>query len=267
VFLDVGGTWDRTAWRNMNGTVEVTLKSDQFQVSTSQLTLDEINPGVPLGPIVLAGDYRAPAQQPMVGQLTLTQANAGALGGQLNIASGRWDLASAPVTVPLELDRLNLAQLLQVYPAEGLAGTGVLSGTIPLVVDPATGVQVKRGRLGALEPGGQLQLSAERLRALGQKNETMELVSKALENFRYSALSSDIDYDENGNLMLGLHLQGNSPGVGDGRAVVLNINIEENIPALLTSLQLSGRVTDAVAERVKKLLKKREREAAEDLIK
>jgi len=267
VFLDVGGTWDRTAWRNMNGTVEATLKSDQFQVSTSQLTLDEINPGIPLGPIALAGDYRAPAQQPMAGQLTLTQANAGALGGQLNIASGSWDLASAPVTVPLELDRLNLAQLLRVYPAEGLAGTGMLSGTIPLVIDPATGVQVKRGRLGALEPGGQLQLSAERLRALGRKNETMELVSKALENFRYSALSSDIDYDENGTLLLGLHLQGNSPEVGDGRAVVLNINIEENIPALLTSLQLSGRVTDAVAERVKKLLKKREREAAEDLIK
>jgi hypothetical protein len=168
--------------------------------------------------------------------------------------------------VPLELYRLNLAQLLRVYPAEGLAGTGILSGTIPLVIDPATGVRVKRGRLGALEPGGELQLSGERLRALRQKNETMKLVSKALENFRYSALSSDIDYDENGTLMLGLHLKGNSPEVGDGRAVVLNINIEENIPALLTSLQLSGRVTDAVAERVKKLLKKREREPAEDLI-
>jgi hypothetical protein len=49
--------------------------------------------------------------------------------------------------------------------------------------------------------------------------------------------------------------------------VVLNITIEENIPALLTSLQLSGRVTDAVAERVEKLLEKREREGAEDLIK
>ncbi|MEH6354536.1 MAG: YdbH domain-containing protein [Marinobacter sp.] len=266
VFLDVGGTWDRTAWRNMTGTVDATLKSDQFQVSTSQLTLDEINPGVPLGPIVLAGGYRASTQQPMAGQLTLSQANAGALGGQLSIAAGRWDFASVPVTVPLELDSLNLAQLLRVYPAEGLAGTGMLSGTIPLLVDPATGVRVKRGRVGALEPGGQLQLSAERLRALGQKNETMDLVSKALENFRYSALSSDIDYDENGTLMLGLHLQGNSPEVGDGRAVVLNINLEENIPALLTSLQLSGRVTDAVAERVKKLLKQREREPAEDLI-
>ncbi|PFG07880.1 intermembrane phospholipid transport protein YdbH family protein [Marinobacter sp. LV10MA510-1] len=267
VFLDVGGTWDRTAWRNMNGTVEATLKSDQFQVSTSQLTLDEINPGIPLGPLVLAGDYRGPAQQPMAGQLTLTQANAGALGGQLSIAPGSWNFAAAPVTVPLELDRLSLAQLLLVYPAEGLAGTGILSGTIPLLVDPATGVRVKSGRLGALEPGGQLQLSAERLRALGQKNQTMELVSKALENFRYSALSSDIDYDENGTLMLGLHLKGNSPEVGDGRAVVLNINLEENVPALLTSLQLSGRVTDAVAERVKKLLRKREREPAEDLIK
>jgi hypothetical protein len=266
VFLDVSGTWDRTAWRTMNGTVDVALESDRLQVSTSQLTLGEVNPGIPVGPIIFAGDYRASVKQLAAGRLTLTQANAGALGGQLSIAPGSWNFAAVPVTVPLELDSLSLSQLLLVYPAEGLAGTGILSGTIPLVVDPATGVRVERGRMGALEPGGQLQLSAERLRALGQKNKTMELVSKALENFRYSALSSDIDYDENGTLILGLHLKGNSPEVGDGRAVVLNINIEENIPALLTSLQLSGRVTDAVAERVEKLLEKREREPAEDLI-
>jgi hypothetical protein len=40
--------------------------------------------------------------------------------------------------------------------------------------------------------------------------------------------------------------------------VVLNVNLEENIPALLTSLQLSGRVSDAVAERIRKMLQKRE---------
>lgn len=265
-FTDVGGTWDRTAWRKMNGALQAALAGDRLTVNTSQLTLEEINPGIAVGPVVLAGDYHTALQNLTSGQLTLTHASADVLGGEVSVAPGSWDLAAAPVTVPLQLDRLSVAQLLRVYPAEGLAGTGILSGTIPLLVDPASGVRVKRGRIDALEPGGQLQLSAERLRALGQTSETMNLVAKALENFRYSVLDSDIDYDENGTLMLNLHLKGNSPEVGEGRPVVLNINLEENIPALLTSLQLSGRVTDAVTERVKKMLERRGRQPQEDLI-
>ena len=265
VFTDWSGTYDRTAWSRMNGAAEFLVKNDRINVTTPELTVDEVNPGLPVGPVLLAGSYEAPLAQLAAGELTLEKASSGALNGEVQIQPGSWDLAQSPVTIPVELSQLSLAHLLQLYPTEGLAGTGILSGTVPVLFDPATGIRVEGGRIDALKPGGRLQLTAERLKALASQNEAMKIVAQALEDFRYSVLDSGIDYDEDGTLMLKLHLKGSSPEVGKGQPVVLNINLEENIPALLTSLQLSGRVSDAVSERVKKLLQNRERES-DDLL-
>ncbi|OEY65361.1 intermembrane phospholipid transport protein YdbH family protein [Marinobacter sp. X15-166B] len=261
----VNGTYDRTEWVGMNGRAGLALGAERFTLEVPELTIAGVNPGVPVGPLSVVGRYQAPLAQFAAGQLTLQKATAAALGGQLTISADTWDLADPPVTLPVELTRLSLAQLLTVYPTEGLAGTGTLSGTLPLLFDPATGVQVQQGRIDALAPGGRLQLSAERLQTLARGNETMRLVATAMENFHYSVMGSGIDYDRDGNLTLSMHLEGHNPELQDGHPVVLNINLQENIPALLTSLQLSGRVSEAVAERVRQLLKKREHNPA-DLI-
>lgn len=260
VFADWSGTYDRTAWSRLNGVAKFLLNEGRIKASTPELTIAEVNPGMPVGPVRLVGHYEAPLGQLAAGRLTLKEAYSGALGGEVTIQPGSWDLAEAPVTFPVELNKLSLARLLQLYPTEGLAGTGILSGTVPVLFDPATGVRVERGRIDALKPGGRLQLTAERLKSLASQSEAMRLVAQALEDFRYSVLDSGIDYDKDGTLVLTLHLKGNSPEVGEGQPVVLNINLEENIPALLRSLQLSGKVSDAVTERVKKLFKKRERD-------
>lgn len=265
VFTDLSGTYDRTAWNRMNGAAEFLVKNDRINVATPELTVEEVNPGLPVGPVLLAGSYETPLARLFAGELTLKKASSGALDGEVKIQPGRWDLALAPVTIPFELSQLSLARLLQLYPTEGLAGSGILSGTVPVLFDPANGIRVERGRIDALKPGGRLQLTAERLKALASQSEAMKLVAQALEDFRYSVLDSGIDYDEDGTLLLKLQLKGNSPKVGKGQPIVLNINLEENIPALLTSLQLSGRVSDAVSERVKKLLRKRESES-DDLL-
>lgn len=263
VFADWSGTYDRTVWSRMNGAAEFSLESERIKVDVPELTIEEVNPGLPVGPVRFVGGYEASIAQLASGELALETAHIGALGGDVNIQPGSWDLAQAPVTIAVELNQLSLARLLQLYPAEGLAGTGILSGTVPVLFDPATGIKIEQGRIDAVKPGGRLQVTAERLKALASQSESMKLVARALEDFRYSVLDSGIDYDEDGTLMLKLHLEGNSPEVGKGQPVVLNINLEENIPALLTSLQLSGRVSDAVAERVKKLLKNRERDSGD----
>jgi len=81
------------AWRNMNGTVEVTLKSDQFSGVDIQVDLGEINPGVSTpGPSSWPEDYLAASTAAMAGQLSLTQAKPAAFGGgQLASRTGRWE--------------------------------------------------------------------------------------------------------------------------------------------------------------------------------
>jgi hypothetical protein len=168
-----------------------------------------------------------------------------------------------PVQATVWLNDLQLDQLMQAYPTEGLDGSGVLEGQVPITVG-ADGVSVNGGQITAKAPGGTLSLPADRLQSLAANNDTMALVVDALQNFNYSVLSSTIDYDQSGQLNLGLRLEGKSPQVLEGQPIVVNINLEEDIPALMTSLQLSGRVNEAVAERVRQLMERRQTSDTQD---
>lgn len=259
----LSGILDRMAWSGMNGTVELSYEQDTLVARTSELEMAEVNPGVPLGPISFSGRFKAPAGALTGGTVSVVRAHAGFLGGELRVKPGEWHLANLPVTVPVWLNNIRVDRLMTVYPAEGLAGTGRLQGEVPLVIG-RDGVQVAGGNIRAVAPGGTLKLPADRLQALARNNATMDLVVQALQNFNYSVLNSTIDYDQKGTLNLGLRLEGSNPQVRDGHPIVVNINLQEDIPALLTSLQLSGRVNEAVTERVRKLMEKRETDEAGD---
>lgn len=257
VFDGLGGVFDRTAWNGLDGNIAIGLSGEQLDVQTSDLAADSVNPGIALGNIRVAARYRSTIRELAAGSLELNKASAELLGGIVRIEPGEWDLAEMPFRVPLELSGIELSELMQVYPAEGLAGSGSLSGTVPLRLSEQ-GVSIESGRVEAVAPGGTLKLPADRLSSMAKGNEAMALVVRAMQNFNYSVLNSTVDYHQDGTLILGLRLEGSSPDVRDGHPIVLNINLEEDIPALLTSLQLSGRVNDAVTEKVRNLVKKRE---------
>lgn len=228
----------------------------ELELRAPNLQLQQLNPGIPIGPISVGGRYSAPVAQIQSGALELEQATASFLGGDIGVEPTVWSLANTPVRVVLDVRKVELSQLMAVYPAEGLAGSGLLSGQVPVLIGPG-GVRVDRGQLAAAEPGGTLILPVERIRAFAQGNAAMKLVAEALENFHYSVLNSTINYGQDGTLVLGLHMEGRNPDVQNGQPIELNINLEEDIPALLTSLQLSGRVSDAVTERVRELVRKK----------
>jgi hypothetical protein len=58
-------------------------------------------------------------------------------------------------------------------------------------------------------------------------------------------------------LRLALRLEGHNPNLEQGRPIHLSINLEEDIPALLTSLQLTDRVSDTIQRRVRERLQQR----------
>ena len=257
VFDNLDGLYDRTAWTGLDGRVNLNLDNDHVNVRTSDLVLDALNPGIALRDVRVAGLYRSPRDQIANDTLVLDQASSELLGGEVRVTPGEWQLADMPLRISLELSGIELAKLMQVYPAEGLAGSGLLQGAIPVRVGPE-GVSIDVGQVQAVAPGGTLKLPADRLKGMAQGNQAMALVVQAMENFHYSVLNSTIDYAQDGTLMLGLRLEGSSPEVRDGHPIVLNINLEEDIPALLTSLQLSGRVNEAVTEKGRNLIRERD---------
>lgn len=252
----LAGIYDRTLLDGLEAHLQLLLEGNQLQLKVPALSLKQANPGIALGPLRLQGDYSATLDRPFKGRLALRQADSGLLGGLLRLEPATWDLAQEGLLLPLHLQGLELEQLFRAYPTEGLAGQGTLDGQLPLRISP-TGLSIQQGQLAARAPGGTLQFHSERIRALGRANPSMQLVTQALEDFHYQRLSSTVDYDEQGKLLLGLRLEGRNPALENGRPIHFSIALEEHIPTLLASLQLTGKLNDLIKQRVQERMRQR----------
>ncbi|WP_455232518.1 intermembrane phospholipid transport protein YdbH family protein [Geopseudomonas aromaticivorans] len=252
----VGGIVDRSELSGLDARLAAELRGEKLFIELPDLRLASLNPGVPLGPLQLRADYQAALAQPLAGRLQLWQADSDLLGGQLRVAPTRLELAHRPLQLPVQVRGLELAKLLEVYPAEGLSGSGTLDGQLPLRID-RDGLGIDQGQLQARAPGGVLRFHSERIRAFGQSNPALRLATLALEDFHYDQLESQVSYDPQGKLLLVLRLHGRNPALEGGRPVNFTINLEEDVPSLLTSLQLSGRVNEAIQRRVQQRLQPR----------
>jgi hypothetical protein len=256
-FKGLAGIYDRSELNGLDGRLNLRLQANRLHLEVPELRLEQANPGISIGPLRLQADYSAPVAQPLAGRLEWQLAESAFLGGRVWLEPGGWNPAESSERLPLHLQGLGLEQLLLAYPAEGLTGTGLLDGLLPLYLSPS-GVRIEQGSLAARPPGGLLQFRSERIQALGRSNPAMRLVAEALDNFHYSRLSSGVSYDEQGKLLLNLHLEGRNPSVEGGRPINFNVNLEEDIPALLTSLQLSDRVNQTIQRRVQEYLRQRQ---------
>jgi hypothetical protein len=114
------------------------------------------------------------------------------------------------------------------------------------------GVVVQDGSVEARPPGGVIRYRP--VTAAGQSvsslNSNMETVLQALSDFHYNVLAMSVQYQEDGNLLLNSRLEGQNPGWQNGRPVHFNLNVQENIPALLKTLETVTRVEEALTERL-----------------
>lgn len=249
----LGGIHDRAAFEGLGFPLDLTLRGDDLTLDLPNLSLAMYDPGIPLGPLSLNGRYSTSMEAPMGGRLDIRQGSLGLLGGRMVLQPGELDLGQETQELLVELEGLQLARLFEVYPAEGLGGHGTVDGRLPVRLINGRPT-VESGRLEAREPGGKLQYRSDKLREMGRANPGMRELALALDDFRYTVLESDLDYGSDGVLILGLRLEGSNPDLQRGRPVHLNVRLEEDIPALLASLQLSGQVSDIIQRRVQERL-------------
>jgi hypothetical protein len=190
----------------------------------------------------------------------------------------------------LAVEKIQLAELLKQHPSAQMAGDGVLSGTIPLhFLQPITTApvtqtlpltasskaeaaksplsstanhqaiaqwQILGGSLSAEAPGGRLQYQYQPV--AGKEPAGMDLAWQALSDFRYQTLATAVELQPNGKVLLQIKLHGYNPKLQQGRPVHFNINVEEDLPALLTSLQLSGQISDRVRQRIQQKIQQQQ---------
>jgi len=249
----LGGIFDRTELTGLDASLALSLQGDRLLVEMPELSLEQANPGISFGPLSFRGNYVASLQRLERGRLDWQMAEVRLLGGRLWLDPGGTDLGAHEQSLNAHLWGLQLPLLLEAYPTEGLAGTGIIDGELQLHRN-AEGLSIEKGMLQAREPGGVLRFRSAKFQALGQSNPAMRLAVGALDDFHYDLLTSDVRYATNGKLDLGLKLNGRNPALEGGRPVNLTINLQEDIPALLTSLQLSDRVSETIRRRVQQRL-------------
>lgn len=254
---DLGGIYDRMLVDGLSADLSFHKEGEQVMLGSQFMQVKRLNPGVEMGPLQIAGSYTSQSSDLLKGMVALRQLELGLLGGRVWAEPVHFDLSDNPVRVPLLIRGIDLSRILELYASQDLSGHGTLDGNLPLMVS-SQGIAVAEGSLYARPPGGVLRYSHDQVRNMARNDARMELLAEVLENFHYSLLSSDITYADDGQLKLGVRLQGRNPQMRDSPPVHLNINLEENLPMLLASLQMASNLSDTVKKRVNEALRQRQ---------
>ncbi|MBB3061726.1 intermembrane phospholipid transport protein YdbH family protein [Microbulbifer rhizosphaerae] len=181
--------------------------------------------------------------------LVLTGVRAELLDGALETRELRWNLDGEARSGLVNLSGISLRTLTRELETENFAATGTVDLQIPLHTGDE-GITVKQGRIEARPPGGRLRyygaFSADMLSA----NPQLKLVAGALEDYKYRELSGTVEYPPSGDMQMQLKLVGRSESVAADRDLIINLNLENNIPAMLRSLQASRDLTEALEKQL-----------------
>ena len=248
----LGGHYKQVAFAGLSGEVDlerVKSKGEGLRTSkVAQLRVDVVDVGFPVKKIEVRFAL-TPHPKTVVPLVRVQQFNAQLLGGQAHSGPFELDFGRKKNTFVVQLEQIGLSEIMKLEQQEGLAGSGMLDGQIPVEIS-SEGVVVKHGQLSARAPGGNIRYTpTAKVAALAQANPNVDIVVKALSNFQYHLLDVNTDYQPNGDLNLQVRLQGMNPDWQAGQPVHLNLNLEENILDLLRSLQMSA----DISERVRKL--------------
>lgn len=250
---DVAGIYDTFIFNGLNAELDVEIVGDALNASVNQASLQRLEAGIPMGPGQLSARYQAQINAPMQGQLFIDENQLNFLNGTVSVRPDVFALGSNKLTFYLDLSQLDIARLLAQYPATEIQGSGLVSGVLPIQWSP-DGFFVEEGVVASHPPGGQIQYRSERVRQMAESNMFLDIVMQALDDFHYSELSGTVGYSEDGKLSLGLLLEGQNPALEQGRPIRLEVAMEEDLPALLTSLQLVNQLNEVIQERVQQRL-------------
>jgi hypothetical protein len=179
-------------------------------------------------------------------QLVLQTVEARVFGGRVWVEDAVYQVDSAHNRFDVGVDGLQLGQLLALAGYDAVEGSGRISGLLPLDVS-ATGVTMERGMLAAKAPGGVFRYKAD---VTASTSSSLAPVIDALSNYHYNIFQVEADYLENGDLLLEMLLRGRNPDYEQGRPIHLNLNVTDNIPVLLKSLQSGRVIADTISKKL-----------------
>lgn len=241
---ELAGFYEDTAFAGFNTVARWQLQPDLtlHHQGTSELRLAELNPGIQIHNLQTRYHYDT-----MGKQLNLQDSQLTLFDGLVTAEPFVLDFSTSPAAgseFNVQIDGIDISEVLSLAAYNQINASGLIDGNLPVSLTGLTPV-ITGGILQARAPGGSIRYNA------GQGpsgNQSLDLVYQALAHYQYESLQTTVDYAESGELQLGMQLQGLSPELNNGQRINLNLNISDDIPALLQSLQAAQNVSDRLED-------------------
>ncbi len=241
---DLGFTIQETRFRGVSGEVEFDSLLPLSTPPGQRLFVAEVDPVVPL----TGGELSFAIRPGEPFKLHVEQGTIGFAGSRLEVADQLFDPTRDRHDIELKVSRLDLEQLFRMVKVDGLQGTGLMDGRIPLRLDGGV-LSIGDGNLAAAN-GGVVQFrSVAATEALKGGGEAVALMLQALEDFHYDDLSVSLNKAAGGDAEIGLGLLGRNPDVLDGHPFRFNINLAGNLDRIVAALRAGGRISGDLLRR------------------
>lgn len=245
---DVGGFYESNLFYGLNTELTVDAPLADLKVEAKQFTIDSLDAGISVENVTFS-------LQSTLDKLHINDFQAELLGGLVSQKNAIYDLNLDENELLLQLHNIQLSEVLALE--AGIEGDGVLDGTLPIKIT-TDGFSMTLGRVQARSPGGIIKYQGGQVLSSAAANVGVAFAIDALHNFHYEVLDIKVDYAEDGQLQLETTLLGRNPELAEQRPVRFNINIQENIPALIKSLKLSQDIGDDIERRLEALMNKKQ---------
>lgn len=222
------GSMQQLGFFGLTGELEISPSGVALLKSRGPVHIDQLDYGI------ILKDTEFELIQPNQDLFVVSKLKSHLLGGSAEIPILKLDLNKFNSKFDVRINQIKLAEIFRLQGSKDIQGTGILNGSIPIILKNGVPT-VNRAKVTALDPGGEIHYHTENSMTTGN----LQLVYSALRDYIYKTLDITIDYGPDGKLRAAAAFTGHSPRLNKQQQVNVNINIEENIPALLKSLRLA----------------------------
>ena len=245
---DLSATTDAATVAGLSGTVFFDDLTPPDTPANQRLTATSVTAGVPLEDVEVVFDVDSENGAPVI---RLARAGGNLADGEIFVRDAELRPGAGTNRLTVQVRGVSMKRLVGLLDVEGLRADGTLAGDIPLRLGPG-GLRIDKGKLGAVGKGRiQVEFGAAQDR-LASQGESVSLMVRALQDFRYDVLSLTVTRPAEGDLALGITMQGSNPEVLEGYPFKFNINLSGDLEPILTALQTGRQLTTDLLQRALK---------------
>ena len=239
---DITGFKDDIAFTGLSTLLSANVDTEAgHEFQRTALSLDLLDVGLPLSEIAASFQIGANLSSVQVDTLSMRL-----LGGTLRTDPFNYSMEAETNSILVRLESIQLSLMKSLAEFDSIDIEGSISGVLPTSITDGA-ITIDKGRLESDDPGGAIRYRAG---DAGTEDSQLGLVTRALSNFEFETLTSDVTYTEDGDLLLSMRMEGVNPEMDPNQPVVLNLKVENNVPSMLRSLQATRSIQEIFEKRV-----------------